>query len=103
MRLCLVRGEAPNGDAETCTDRLSNRAHRYTLFGHAMQARSGCCLLERESKEPRRVQPMHGGPSIRAVADEGGEARAARDVEQRGHEAVVARTVDGGRQPNDAG
>lgn len=48
-------------------------------------------------------QPVHCGPAVRAIVDEGGDARAAGEVDQRGHEAVVAHAMDGGRQPHHAG
>src|SRR5437016_1809705 len=103
MRARLVLREAPNRNADALADRLGDCAHRHAFFGSAMQERSGRCFLEGESKEPRGIQPMYGRPSVRAVADERGDARAAGDTDQDWYEAMVAGSVDGRRESHDAG
>jgi len=68
-----------------------------------VEARAGNCLLEREPEETGCIEPVHGGPAVRAVADVGGDSVLAGALDDEGDEAVVPPTMDGGGEPDEAG
>ena len=65
-------------DLEMPSDDLRDVAERNALVGDRVERRSRRGLFEREAKEARRVERVHGGPAGRAVADVAGDAVLAR-------------------------
>ena len=103
MRGRFILGEAADRDAKPLTDRLGDGTkQQHALLCNAMQTRSGLRALKRQSEQTRRVQPVYCGPVVRAFTYVRRKTSFAGDVDQPGHEAAVARSMNRGRQPHDA-
>ena len=75
--------------AESGGDDLGDLAHRHALLGDGMLARAGFVLVERQPVEPRHVAHMRGRPAVGAVADIGGHAFLAGDLDGRGDQPLL--------------
>jgi len=96
MRGRFILGEAADRDAKPFTDRLGDGTKQHALLFNAMQTRSGLRALKRQSEQTRRVQPVYCGPVVRAVTYVRRKTSFAGDVDQPGHEAAVARSMNRG-------
>ena len=88
-------------ELEVPSDDLRDVADRNALLGDRVQRRSRRGLFEPETEEARRIQPMHGGPAVAAVADVAGDALLAGDTDQGRDEAVVPVAVIRRGKPHD--
>jgi hypothetical protein len=99
----ILRGDTPDRNIEPLADGLGDGAHGDALLGDCVKTSAGSGLLEGEPVQTSRVEPMDGGPAIRAVSDVGGEPLLPGDLDEERDEAVVTAAVDGGREADDAG
>lgn len=102
MRGGLVRGQRDRGQIEGSGDRLRDALERDAVFGHPVQHAARGGLLQGQAEQARRVEPMHRGPPVAAVADVGRHAGLSRGGDEHADEAVIPGAVDGGGEPDHA-
>ena len=85
----VLGGDGDDRELEMPSDDLGDVADRHALLGDRVQRRSRRGLFEPETEEARRIEPVHGGPAVAAVADVAGDALLAGDADQGRDEAVV--------------
>jgi len=68
MARSLLRGLGHHGHIEASADYLSDLSSLYTLIGDSVISGSGGALLQHESVEMGRIEPMHRGTSVTTVA-----------------------------------
>ena len=95
---------ASSGDFET-TGRFRRRPitsatclERHALFGDRVERPAFGAALEGESVDAGRVEPVYGRPAIGPLADIGGDALLARNVDETRYEAMVAVAMHRRRQ-----
>ena len=89
----ILRGDGGDGHIKVPADHLGDLPDRYALVGDRMQRRSGRSLVDARGEQAGRVEPMHGRPAVRPVAEVTGHTHGAGDSHQSRHEAVVAVAV----------
>jgi hypothetical protein len=87
------RALAPSCRATTSTevspDHLGDGADRHTLVRDRVQRRSRRCLLQSQAEQVCRIEPVHGGPTAGAVADEARDSLVTRNTDQGREESVI--------------
>jgi hypothetical protein len=78
----LLRRLADDRHVQTASDHTGDFAERHALFGNGMIHAASGTLLEHQSIELRRIEPVHRGPPVASLADIGGGTLVAGDADQ---------------------
>ena len=84
-------------------DRFGNLPNRKTLVADAVQVGAFQGRLYRQAEQKGAVEPMNGGPAVRAVTHIRGDAFLAGDSDQPRNKAVVAAAVNRRGKSDDGG
>ncbi len=100
----LFGRNGPGRHAQLFADGLGDLPERDPLVGHRVERAALRAVLQREPVDARRVEPVHRGPQVLAVADVGGDPFLPREARQHRHEAVLlAHAMHRARQPHPGG
>ena len=77
---------------------LCDLAEGDALVTHRVEDRAGGRGLDGQAGQAGGVGTVHAGPAVGAVTHVAGDAALACDVDERGHEAVVAVAMDRRRE-----
>ena len=94
----LFRRLRDDRNIQAAADHLRDLLERHAFFGDGVKRAALRAALEREPKDASRIEPMHGRPAVVPVADIGGDALFAREIDQARHEAVIAVAMNRRRQ-----
>src|SRR6266550_4802032 len=67
----LLAGDADHRQVQMATDDTGDITEWHTLIADPVQPRPGRGGFQRQPEQAGRVEPMHGRPAVRSVADEG--------------------------------
>src|SRR5437016_2660063 len=91
---CLLGGFGDDRYVQAAADCLSDLSQRHAFFGDRVIAGSRGTLLQHESVEMGRIEPVHGGPAVEPVADKRRDTFLASKSDQIGDEALLVSVMD---------
>src|SRR5271170_3304831 len=95
----LFGGLCDDGNAQTAADYFGDRFERHALLSKGMEGMEVAALrgaLKREPINASGVEAVHGRPAVEPIADIGGHAPLARELDEPRNEAVIAVPMHGG-------
>ena len=87
--LASLGRDGDHRDVEVPPDHLGDGADRHTLVRDRVQPRSRRCLLQGQAEQVCRIEPVHGGPTAGAVADEARDSLVTGNTDQGREESVI--------------
>ena len=92
---------ADDGNVQAPADHFGNFPVGHAFFSDGVVVGSMSGLVQGKLENTCRIEPVHGGPTICAGADEGRSLLLARYLDEYWNEAVVAVAMNRWRQAND--
>ncbi len=89
---------ADDRQVQAAPDHGGDVSEGHALLGDRVIAAPAGAVFEREPIDTRGVEPMHGGPAVKAFADIGRDTLLARHGDEARDKAVVAMAMDRGRK-----
>src|SRR5581483_8307533 len=83
---------------EPATDSTGDISERHSFVANPMIPRAGRTLLDDEPIEVRRIEPVHGGPTIVALVHVRRRVLVTGDADERRHEPMITIAMYRGRQ-----
>ena len=95
---CLLGRLSDNWQVQASTDHYRNVFRWYALVRDSVIDGSDGALLKREPVKVSRIEPVHGGPAVKAVAHMRRNIFVACDADEVRHEAVITFAVNRRRE-----
>jgi hypothetical protein len=93
----LLGGDADDRQLQMLADGLSDFPEGHALLAGCVQSCASRGGFQGQPEQARRIEPMHGGPAVRSVADEGRHALRTSNADQGRDEAVLVALAVHGR------